>query len=170
MYLHSRRILFQKGISALCLTLFSRRLLAENVQHSDIFTTLHTVQRDLYAETDTMPSYEAINALVYLKHVLKQPRVAKAHKRFIVNGVRWLNEASIARYKKHYTKLAAPQRNIVLQTIVQEQWGKRWIETLLTYIYEAMLGDPVYGGNRNEVGWKWLHHTPGKPRPTKALV
>ena len=38
---------------------------------------------------------------------------------------------------------------------------------ILTYLLQALLTDPVYGGNPNGVGWKWLHHQPGFPRPPK---
>jgi len=38
---------------------------------------------------------------------------------------------------------------------------------LLTYLLEALLADPVYAGNPNGIGWKWLQHQPGFPRPTK---
>ena len=33
------------------------------------------------------------------------------------------------------------------------------------YLLEALLADPVYGGNTDEVGWKWLGYTAGFPRP-----
>ena len=44
--------------------------------------------------------------------------------------------------------------------------GENWLSTLLLYIFEALLTDPVYGGNPNGIGWKWLGHNPGLPRPT----
>jgi gluconate 2-dehydrogenase gamma chain len=40
---------------------------------------------------------------------------------------------------------------------------------LLDYIMEALLTDPVYGGNPNSIGWQWLKHQPGFPRPTTPL-
>jgi gluconate 2-dehydrogenase gamma chain len=43
--------------------------------------------------------------------------------------------------------------------------GKQWISTILRYILEALLTDPIYGGNPNAIGWKWLDHQPGFPRP-----
>ncbi|RUM61626.1 MAG: hypothetical protein DSZ03_08205 [Sulfurimonas sp.] len=170
MYLHSRRILLQKGISALLLMLFSTRSIAQNFRDTDFWETLKTLQCDLYVVEHSSPTYEQLNALAYLHNVLQQHRVTQTHKRFIRNGVQWLNEAAAAHYKKPYTQLTPQQRQMVLRAIVKETWGKQWVETILTYIYEAMLCDPVYGGNGNESGWRWLHHVPGKPRPSKALV
>ena len=31
---------------------------------------------------------------------------------------------------------------------------------------EALLADPVYGGNFDQTGWRWLSHQPGFPRPS----
>ncbi len=45
------------------------------------------------------------------------------------------------------------------------RWGRNWLSLLLYYIFEALLADPVYGCNPNGIGWKWLEHQPGFPRP-----
>jgi gluconate 2-dehydrogenase gamma chain len=45
------------------------------------------------------------------------------------------------------------------------RWGRAWLSLLLYYIFEALLSDPVYGGNPGEIGWRWLEHQPGFPRP-----
>ena len=44
--------------------------------------------------------------------------------------------------------------------------GENWVSTLLFYICEALLTDPIYGGNPNGIGWAWLAHQPGFPRPS----
>jgi len=33
-----------------------------------------------------------------------------------------------------------------------------------------MLGDPIYGGNNKEAGWRWLAFSGGEPRPKKAFL
>ena len=40
-----------------------------------------------------------------------------------------------------------------------------WLSLLLTYLLEALLADPVYGGNPGGIGWQWLAHQPGFPTP-----
>ena len=65
-----------------------------------------------------------------------------------------------------YMQLSSKSRQEVLAFVAKTQWGESFIETILTYLFEALLGDPIYGINKDEVGWKWLHHTPGLPRPT----
>ena len=45
------------------------------------------------------------------------------------------------------------------------RWGKNWLSLLLYYLFEALLADPAYGCNPDGVGWQWLEHQPGFPRP-----
>ena len=45
--------------------------------------------------------------------------------------------------------------------------GHRWLNLMLRFILEAFLGDPVHGGNPNQIGWKWIGHKAPVHRPTK---
>ncbi len=46
--------------------------------------------------------------------------------------------------------------------------GAGWIRVVLGYTLEAVLGDPVHGGNVGEAGWTWAGYEPGDPRPARA--
>lgn len=128
--------------------------------------TLEVVQVDLFPQN----MIENANAFAYLTLILNHSLVTQEDKQFLRNGTRWLNEEAVDIYKKVYTKLNKNQRQNVLKTIAKEPWGESWIKTVLTYIMEATLGDPIYGINKKESGWKWLKHTSGLPRPKKALL
>jgi hypothetical protein len=41
---------------------------------------------------------------------------------------------------------------------------------MMRYIFEAMLGDPIYGANKHEAGWKWLAFEGGKPRAKRMYL
>ena len=138
-----------------------------------VLQTLSRVQDDLFpqsAEIDGLPTKEQINAKAYLSFVLNHPRVTQSDKDFIKNSVKWLNEEAIAKYKKIYTKLSSSQRQEVLKSISQISWGESFIADILKYTFEAMLGDPIYGVNKNESGWKWLNHQSGLPRPKRTFL
>ncbi|MEE8342688.1 MAG: gluconate 2-dehydrogenase subunit 3 family protein, partial [Gammaproteobacteria bacterium] len=66
-----------------------------------------------------------------------------------------------------FTALNEQERETVLREIEQSRAGRNWLSTLLTYLLEALLADPVYGGNPNGIGWQWLEHQPGYPLPPK---
>ena len=54
----------------------------------------------------------------------------------------------------------------MLRRIAASPAGENWLSTLILYLMEALLTDPAYGGNPGGIGWRWLRHTPGYPRPT----
>jgi len=129
--------------------------------------TIYMVQNDLFPKAKEL----GINTSVYLtKIVLHHSRISKEDKQFLKNGVKWLNERAVEMYKETYTKLSAPKRQEVLNAISQTEWGESWMYNMMTYIFEAMLGDPIYGGNSGEAGWKWLAFEGGKPRPKRMYL
>ena len=128
--------------------------------------TIRVVHNDLFPKAKELN----IDTVIYMDVVFAHKRITKEDKEFLKNGVKWLNEEAVATHKKVYAKLTALQRQEVLGTISKLQWGDSWIYNMMTYIFEAMLGDPIYGGNNNQAGWKWLSFQGGLPRPTKVYI
>jgi len=87
------------------------------------------------------------------------------NRKFIVNGVGWLNDIASKRHEAVFIDLNGDQREDVLRQIEKTGAGERWISLILLYVFEALLSDPVYGGNTDQIGWRWLEHQPGFPRP-----
>jgi len=133
-------------------------------------TTIHDTIKVLHTDLFPKANELQIETSNYISIILHHERVTKEDKIFLKNGVKWLNEASASMYKKTYTKLLFQERQELLHAIVQKEWGESWLHTVMTYLFEAMLGDPIYGGNNNEAGWKWLSFEGGLPRPTKAYL
>ncbi len=48
---------------------------------------------------------------------------------------------------------------------VLEARGRLWFTVVLGFTMEAFLGDPAHGGNPEGVGWSYLGHPGGGPRP-----
>ncbi|MCK4874618.1 MAG: gluconate 2-dehydrogenase subunit 3 family protein [Sulfurimonas sp.] len=167
MILNSRRTFLKNSfLSSVILLTYSEELLGAVTP----LQVVELVYKDLFPEADNVPSMSSINAKIYLNKILHHTRVSSENKIFIRDGVQWLNEESIVKYEKVYTKLSSFQRQKLLKDIADTNWGDSWIETILSYFLEAMLGDPVYGGNKDGIGWKWLNHKSGLPRPAKALL
>ena len=135
-------------------------------QATTIFDTITVLQDDLFPEIkDFGISTKTISAKNYLIFVLAHKKVSDSDKKFIKDGIKWLNEEALKLHNKLYTKLTDKQREEVLNSISKQSWGESFIEAMLKYIFEALLGDPIYGINKDEVGWKWLEHKAGLPRP-----
>lgn len=128
--------------------------------------TLTLVQEDLFPHAKKLD----VNTLGYLTLILHHSRVSDEDKAFIRNGVQWLNEESLKIYKTTYVKLTSKERQKILQIINIQPWGKNWCATILSYIFEAVTSDPVYGVSKKEAGWEWLEFKAGLPRPKEPLL
>lgn len=132
------------------------------------FKTLNAVQNHLFPKNQNSPGALDINASTYFTWVLtdieKDPNDIKQMK----EGIRWTNEMASKTFSRKFTHLSMDEKEITLKNLAKEGYGERWLSVVLTLIFEALLSDPIYGSNTNEVGWKWLEHTPGSPRPTAA--
>ena len=129
--------------------------------------TLSSVQEHLFPADEDSPGASDIQAINYLQNMMMTPDFDKEDAVLIHNGVGWLNDLSAQQYKKTFIQLDSNAKEIMLRRIENSKQGSRWLSLLLTYLLEALLTDPVYGGNPNGIGWTWLQHQPGFPRPTK---
>ena len=135
-------------------------------QTEPAWQTLAQVQEVLFPAAVDIPGAEDIGATVYLHNAIENPEADGEDKDFIFRGVGWLDGLTQDRYKKSFLQLTPGQQQEIIEGIVNSRAGRNWVSTLLTYTLEALLMDPVYGGNKNAVGWKWLEHKPGYPAPT----
>ncbi len=138
---------------------------AENKKNVDTWLVIDVVQQHLFPTEADAPGAREINALAYLKFVLTDTTLDIESREFITKGAVWLEDMSFQMYKKSFATLDEKQREKVLLRIASSQSGENWLATLMLYIAEALLTDPVYGGNTDQLGWKWLQHVPGYPRP-----
>ncbi len=127
---------------------------------------LKTLQEHLFPKSNDSPGANDINALHYLHFVLTDPDIDEDNKNLLISGIDWLEEECHTTYNKSFINLLSQERDQIFRIIEDSNWGYRWLSLNLIYIFEALLSDPIYGGNPNEIGWRWLEHAPGFPRPT----
>lgn len=127
--------------------------------------TITQVQEVLFPPGEDIPGASDFGAIYYLHKAIENPDADGEDRDFIFRGVGWLDDLTQAQHKKSFVQLTATQQQQIIEQIVKSRAGRNWVSTLLTYVLEALLADPVYGGNRNGMGWKWLQHQPGYPAP-----
>lgn len=132
----------------------------------DPWKTIAVVQEHLFPADKDSPGAQDIQALNFLQNIIKAPDVEESEREHITNGAGWLNDLSAKIYKQPFIELDESRREKILRKIEQSRAGSRWLSLLMSYLIEALLSDPVYGGNKDSVGWKWLEHQPGYPTPT----
>jgi len=124
------------------------------------------VQAHLFPKDDDGPSASDINAFAYLEWALTDPdNQADGDGDFIKKGVGWLNGLSKQTQGDEFLKISFEQQDKVLSQISKSSTGENWMSIIIYYIMEALLFDPIYGGNPESIGWKWLEHQPGFPAP-----
>ena len=134
------------------------------------FSIVESVQKILYPSDGNGPGAYDVMADRYLLWVLSDKRMDPEEKEYIINGIGWVDETAEENFSKDYSQLTLSEKEILLADISKETWGSSWLGVILTFIFEALLSDPQYGGNTDEIGWEWVHHNPGYPRPTEALL
>jgi len=141
---------------------------------TDPWLTLADVQEHLFPADDSSeqasPGAKDIAALRFLRNMLNAPDTDTEEKSFILNGVNWLNDLSEKNYQSKFVQLNSENKETILRQIETSNAGSRWLSLMMSYLIEALLSDPVYGGNKDQQGWKWLEHIPGFPTPTVDKV
>ena len=128
------------------------------------------VQNILFPADGNGPGANDINALEYLEWVLADTEKDPDETRYIINGIGWLNESANEIMMKDFNELSGHEQEKIIAIVSTTEWGESWLSVILTFIFEALLCDPQYPGNPESVGWKWLNHNPGQPRPTNELI
>ncbi|MFQ6004015.1 MAG: gluconate 2-dehydrogenase subunit 3 family protein [Woeseia sp.] len=127
---------------------------------------VQAVQEHLLPGEPEAPGAADINAAGYLEWAITTPEIDPDARNTIVNGVGRLQDASRERFDVLFHELDFEQREKLLRYLADNtRWGRAWLSLMLYYIFEALLSDPVYGGNRDQIGWRWLEHQAGFPRP-----
>jgi len=137
--------------------------------YKDPYQTFAQLHKDLFFGSKIYNILDNINALSFLQGVFEDPYIKEDEKSYLRNGITWLHETSQELYKRNYYYLSSKERQQVLHVISQKNWGDSWLWTVMSYYFEAMLGDPIYGGNQKQKGWKHLDLISGYPRPKEVL-
>ncbi len=131
---------------------------------------LRDVQQYLFPNDGNGPGAKQVNAAEYMIWVLSDPQKDPTDTKYITDGIGWVDETADEEYAKPFNELNTAEKETLVAFIAKEAWGSSWLSIILTYIFEATIADPQYGGNTNEDGWKWLNHYPGNPRPIENLL
>jgi len=131
----------------------------------DPWPTLGAVLAHLLPSEPDSPGASEINALDYLRFVVGDSRIDREERDFLLQGNRWLDDLAVERQGRSFVALDFDGKEQLMRQIAASAAGENWISTLLSYLLEALLTAPAYGGNSDQVGWRWLQYVPGFPLP-----
>ena len=127
---------------------------------------LQAFQLILFPEEGRGPSALDVNADKWFVYTLNEKRVPQRDKDFFTEHLNGLNDFSKEKHAKSFDTLSRLKQEELVALFFENGTQKRWGSRMLSLIFEALLLDPIYGVNPDKVGWKWLGHNPGLPRPT----
>lgn len=136
--------------------------------NSDQFKTLQALQKTLFPSDGNGPGAHEINADSYVLWVLQDERLDPDENQYIIDNLDKANQFAKEHLKYNLYDLNPKEQKVIVEDISETEWGERFLSRMLTLIFEALLLDPQYGGNPDGIGWQWLNHDPGSPRPNKS--
>lgn len=136
----------------------------------DQFKSVRAVQDILFPDDGNGPSARDINAASYLVWVLNDSFLDPEENTYLFEKIDKLEAYSKMKYNSFFHSLSLGNQEEMIASINKESWGNKFLSRLITLIMEALLLDPAYGSNTDEMGWEWLNHNPGQPRPTTKIL
>lgn len=124
---------------------------------------IEAVYETLFPKTATMPSAKEFGAIEYLQKNIGHITFDKDDRDFILQGAR--------DFKKAYPNFLHVKEKIkILKELQTNNYGNSWLDTLIYYGIEAMMSEPIYGGNKKRIGWKSVGHIGGEPVPKRRYI
>jgi len=130
--------------------------------------TLAALQDHLLPSEPDAPGAREVHATAYLYYTLTAPGTKPVEQTFIREGLERLERVVAGIGEKSFIELDEAGRETALRRLEQDKVGQHWLAEVLNFLLESLLADPLYGGNPDTIGWRWLEHTPGFPRPPKG--
>ncbi len=167
----SRRIFIKQITAVGLLTQFPMLFSCRQGPNEEILTktrrnTLFAMMNILFPDRKKL-SIQSINAYAHFHQILADDNYDIDEKEYLQNGIQWTDEIAQEKFKKDFYQLNDTKKRVVFSHILQSNWGESWLSKVLTVIFEALLLDPIYRVNKNKIGWEWLEHISGQPRPDK---
>ena len=153
-----REFIVSTSILGLSSTLNSKELKKEDDTFS--WLIIDNVFNILFPKTSNMPSAKEFNATSYLQINSKDKSFDEDDRVYILQGAVDFNNSFPS-----FLKANQEEKENIIERTNRSEYGQSWLTKLVYYGMEALLSDPIYGGNVDEIGWKSLNHQTGKPQP-----
>lgn len=138
-----------------------------SIEDTEVLTLVLNI---LFPDDGNGPGIIELNTVDYILWNLLDERDDPSQQKYLIDGVKWTKEYANENYGITFLNLNDLEKEDLIAKMSGENWGKDWLSMLLTLIMESLLIDEVYNVNKKEIGWKWLSHQPGVPRPNAASI
>jgi gluconate 2-dehydrogenase alpha chain len=137
-----------------------RKLISLNPREARIVTVIF---ERMFPADENGPGATEIDVVNYVDKALAGPYSEKLE--WYRLGLAALDRIATRRYGANFADCAASDQDELLSELEQGQVPEfvtpppvAFFDLLRTHLQEGLFADPVYGGNRNKLGWKILNH------------
>ena len=133
---------------------------------SALKSTIAAVQAHMFPKGSKLPSAEEMNVVQFVFETITHPSYDKDIRLFVIEGA----EEFIQREKTPFVSMSHENKERALRAYEKTGYGSSWLSRIMTLTMEGLFSDPIYGANKNEIGWKSIDAYGGQPRPTVKYV
>jgi len=146
-------------------------LLASNKKNIDILTnkqflTIQAAQQHMFPENNIIPSAKEFKATDFLKETISHHTFDRDIRKIVIEGTDKLQN----REKNKFLIYDSDEIEKALRSYEESSYGSNWLNRIMILSFEALMSDPIYGGNYNKTGWRSLETEGGDPRPKKRYI
>jgi len=111
------------------------------------------------------PGVAEANVAGYLEKALEQPYF-RALLPWFESHLDGLEGQARERFGRGFAECRDDERDELLRTLEDspDPMTREFLDTLVRLTLEGLLGDPAHGGNRDQVGWRWIGYRPQTTR------
>ena len=135
-------------------------------EFEEVKETIAAVQEHMFPEGSALPSARQMNTIGFLYETVSHKTYDRDIRAFVIEGARELQQ----REKGQFAAMSPQEKEKALRAYEASSYGSNWLSRIMTLTMEGMFGDPIYGSNVKEAGWKALHSFGGQPRPISRYI
>jgi len=141
--------------------LSAQSITLEQKRFAKIKKTIATVQAHMLPDHTALPSARSMHTIDFLEETIFHSTYDRDIRRFVIDGAEELERREGGKFTTYDTT----RKEKALRAYETDSYGSNWLSRIMTLSMEAMLGDPIYGSNIGESGWKAVESFGGLPRP-----
>ena len=127
---------------------------------------IEAVQGHMFPGGNTLPGAGDFRATRFLEETVMHATYDKDIRSLVIRGAEKLEQ----REKGGFLKYDEQKKETALRAFEQTTLGSNWLNRIMILSLEALLSDPIYGGNFQMLGWKALQTKGGEPRPATRYI
>lgn len=131
-------------------------------KQNQFWLTIENIQNIILPQSKYGPSAKEIHASQYLQY-------SSIHQSFDSRDLILLKQGVKYLANQNFNNAPNDKQIKIFNNFTKTNLGNKWINLLVYYTLEALFADPIYQGNYQQKGWKWINHSIGYPRPTKTF-